>query len=165
MMTPFQAFDALLIAPFRLLPSPEAGFLLGSALLALASAALGQASKALVAHAHRVRRASQDGETKKRHELSIQAAQAGNKDAYLAQNHLAQEHYGNSLALSAGRGAALLWPGMIALAWLSWRFDGVAMPYLWDSAGPVTVFLPLYIAALWGLARLGPQKASNVWEP
>ena len=159
-MTPFEAIDALLIAPFRLLQNPEAGFLFGTAVLALGSAALGKACVALVAHAHRVRRATQEGETKKRHELSIQAAQAGNKDAYLAQNHLAQEAYGNTLALSAGRGAALLWPGMIALAWLSWRFDGVPLPYLWDSAGPAAWFLPLYIAALWGLARLARRHAA-----
>jgi len=158
-MTPFQAFDALLIAPFRLLPNPEAGFVFGIAVLAVASAALGQASKALVAHAQRVRRTRVEGETKKRHDLSIQAAQAGNKDAYQAQNQLAQEAYGDSLALSAGRAAALLWPGMIALAWLSWRFDAVPMPFLWDSAGPASYFLPPYIAALWGLARLNHKPA------
>ncbi len=155
-MTPFQAFDALLIAPFRLLPSPEAGFYFGVCVLALASATLGQACKALVAFANRVRSKSEDVEIKRRSELSVQAAQAGNKEAYLAQNHLAQEHYGNSMALAAGRGAALLWPGMVVLAWLAWRFDGVPLPYLWDSAGTFTAFLPPYIAALWALSRLKP---------
>ncbi len=157
-MTPFQAFDALLIAPFRLLPSPEAGFLFGVLVLALASAALGRASQALVARAQRIRRARVDGETKHRSDLSIQAAQAGNREAYLAQNQMAQEAYGDSMALAAGRGAALLWPGMIALAWLTWRFDAVPLPWLWDSAGPATYFLPLYIIALWALARLAKSK-------
>ncbi|OGR34267.1 MAG: hypothetical protein A2051_11155 [Desulfovibrionales bacterium GWA2_65_9] len=163
-MTPFQAVDALLIAPFRVLPNPEAGFYFGVCVLALGSAALGWASKALVAHAHRVRRTREDGEAKRRSELSFQALKMNNKDAYLAQNHLAQEHYGNALALSAGRGAALLWPGMIVLAWLSWRFEGVSMPYLWDSAGTVSVFLPPYIAALWALSRLDP-KPTNPYAP
>ncbi|MBU1230355.1 MAG: hypothetical protein KKA55_09955 [Proteobacteria bacterium] len=158
-MTPFQVFDAILIAPFRLLPGPEAGFYFGVCVLALGSALLGWASKSLVAFAHRVRRKSEDGEARRRSELSFKALQMNDKDAYLAQNNLAQEHYGNSLALSAGRGAALLWPGMIVLAWLSWRFEGVGMPYLWDSAGPVSVFLPPYIAALLGLSRLNPRPA------
>ena len=160
-MTPFQIFDALLIAPFRLLPSPEAGLYFGVAVLALGSAALGQLSQALVAHANRVRRAREDGEAKRRSDLSIQAAQAGNKAAYLAQNNLAQEHYGNSLALAAGRGAALLWPGMMVLAWLAWRFEDVPMPFLWNSAGPVTVFFPPYLAALWALSRWNKKDASG----
>ncbi|MHC1700913.1 MAG: hypothetical protein AB9900_08030 [Humidesulfovibrio sp.] len=163
-MTPFQAVDALLIAPFRVLPNPEAGFYFGVCVLAVACAALGRASKALVAHAHRVRRAREDGEAKRRSELSFQALKMNDKPAYLTQNQLAQEHYGNSLALSAGRGAALLWPGMMVLAWLTWRFEGVPMPWLWDSAGPVTAFLPPYIAALWALSRLDPKPA-NPYAP
>jgi len=160
-MTPFQALDALLIAPFRLLPGPEAGFLFGVCVLAVAAAALALVSVALVARTQRARRDRVDAETKKRHDLSVQAAQAGDKTAYLAQNQLAQESYGNSLALSAGRGAALLWPGAAALTWLDWRFDGVPMPLLWDSAGPAYVFIPLYVLALWGLARLARKEVSG----
>jgi hypothetical protein len=159
-MTPFQAVDNFLILPFRVFQNPEAGFYFGITVLALGSALLGWASKALVAHANRVRRTSEDGEARRRSELSFQALRMRDKEAYLAQNHLAQEHYGNSLALSAGRGAALLWPGIIALAWLSIRFEGVSAPYLWASAGPATVFFPPYIIALWALSRINP-KPSN----
>lgn len=164
-MTPFQAVDNFLIAPFRVLPNPEAGFYFGIIVLALGSALLGWASKSLVAYAHRVRRKREDGEAIRRSELSFQALKMNNKDAYLAQNHLAQEHYGNSLALSAGRGAALLWPGMICLAWLSWRFEGVSMPWLWDSAGLASAFLPPYIIALWALSRLSPKTPSSPFTP
>lgn len=153
-MTPFEFVDALLIAPFRLLPSPGAAFYFGTVFLAAASAALGLGCKALVARSQRAKRERVDGETAKRAALSAQAAQAGDRAAYLAQNNLAQEAYGDSMALAAGRGAALLWPGMLTLAWLYWRFDGVAMPYLWESAGPATVFLPPHIAALLFFSRL-----------
>lgn len=159
-MTPFQAVDSFLIIPFRVFQNPEAGFYFGITVLALGSALIGWGSKALVAYANRVRRKSEDGEAQRRSELSFQALKMQDKEAYLAQNHLAQEHYGNSLALSAGRGAALLWPGIIALAWLSIRFEGVPAPYLWASAGPVTVFFPPYILALCALSRLNP-KPSN----
>lgn len=156
--TPFAILDSVLIAPFRLLPQPEAAFLLGILVLALACAALGRAGYALVARAQRTRWNSQDAETKRRQELSIQAAQAGDKAAYLAQNHLAQEAYGNTMALSAGRAAALLWPACAVLTWLYWRFEDVPMPLLWESAGPGYYFLPAYAAVLWLHARLTRAK-------
>ena len=159
-MTPFQVVDAFLITPFRVFANPEAAFYFGIVVLALGSAGLGQACKALVAFANRTRRTSEDGEAKRRSELSFQALQMNNKDAYLTQNNLAQEHYGNSLALAAGRGAALLWPGIIALAWLAIRFEGVPAPFLWASAGPVTVFFPPYILALWAFSRLNPSPSN-----
>jgi hypothetical protein len=156
-------FDALLIAPFRLLPNPQAAFYLGVLLLALASTALGKACAALVARAHRTRYQRVEGEVKHHSELSFRALQQNDKKAYLLQNTLAQEAYGDSMALSAGRAAALLWPGMIALAWLCWRFEGVPMPYLWASAGPASVFFPPYIAALWIVSRYGKKpKASTL---
>lgn len=164
-MTPFDAIDALLVAPFRLPGPPEAGFVFGICVLALASAALGLAGKALVARAHRTRRQREEGEVKRRSDLSVQAAQAGNKAAYLAQNNLAQEAYGNTLALSAGRAAALLWPGCAVLTWLSWRFDDVPMPFLWASAGPVAFFLPAFLLALWGLDRLLRNKNAAPPQP
>jgi hypothetical protein len=159
-MTPFEIVDSLLVAPYRLLETPEAAFYFGTFFQAVASAALGLGCKALVARSQRAKREHADGETARRAELSAQAAQAGNKAAYMAQNNLAQEAYGDSMALAAGRGAALLWPGMLTLAWLYWRFEGVAIPYLWNGAGPATVFLPPHIAALWGISRLMREKKS-----
>lgn len=164
-MTPFQAVDNFLVIPFRVFSHPEAGFYFGILVLALCSAVLGWGSKALVARVQRKRRTQEDGEATRRSELSFQALQMQDKQAYLAQNHLAQEHYGNSLALAAGRGAALLWPGIIALAWLSIRFEGVPAPYLWSSAGPVTAFFPPYILALWALSRLGPKTPRSPYTP
>lgn len=158
-MTPFALADAMLIVPFRLLPWPEAGFYFGVLVLAIVSALLGRACSALVAYAHRSRRQQVEGETKHRADMSVEAAQRGNKEAYLVQNTLAQEAYGSSMALAAGRAAALLWPGMMTLAWLAWRFEGVPMPGLWESAGPVTAFLPPFIAALWAQSRLWKAKA------
>lgn len=153
-MTPFLALDALLIAPFRLFSQPEAAFFFGIATLALGCAILGKACAALVARAQRTRWNRQDADTKKHQELSFEALRQGNKKAYQTQNMLAQEAYGNTMALSAGRAAALLWPACAVLTWLYWRFDGVPMPYLWAEAGPATYFLPAFIAAIFGLSRL-----------
>ena len=107
------ACDAVLIAPFRLPASPEAGFFVGVAVLALGSAAAGRGCMALVAWLHRVRRAESDREMARRTELSTLALKAGDKAAYLVQNRLAKDAYGTHAALAAARGAALLWPGAV----------------------------------------------------
>jgi hypothetical protein len=145
--------DAILIAPFRLPASPEAGFFLGLAVLALGSAGAGRACMALVAWMHRVRRGESDREMARRTELSTLALKAGDKEAYLVQNRLAKDAYGTYAALAAARGAALLWPGAVALGWLSWRFADVPLPFLGDSLGPTTYFLPAYVLAQWLLGR------------
>lgn len=152
-MTPFDILDALLIAPFRLFGPPAAGFLFGELFLAFVGAALGRGTDALVARSQRARRDEQERETSRRSELSEQALRQGDKKAYLVQNDLAQQAYGNTLALAAGRGAALLWPACALLAWLSWRFDDAPMPLLWSSAGPAWYFIPFYAGALWLLGR------------
>jgi len=153
-MTPFQALDALLITPFRLFNQPDAAFLFGVLAVAVLGAAIGRIGAALVDHSQRSRRVQQEGEAEKRSELSVQALQEGDKKAYLAQNHLAQEAYGNTLAMAAGHGAALLWPACAMLTWLSWRFEDAPMPFLWRSAGPGWYFIPLYAAALWAIGRI-----------
>jgi hypothetical protein len=150
----FLAVDALCIAPFRLCADPGTGFFLGITVLAAASAGLGRLCLSLLARLHRARRDREEGEARKHHELSLLALRAGNKPAYLASNRLAEEAYGNAMALSAGRAAALLWPGCAALAWAYWRFAGVPLPLVGESAGPAVFFLPPYLLAQWGLARL-----------
>lgn len=157
-MTPFSLLNSLLIAPFRAFSNPEAAFFFGMVVLALGCAVLGQLGAALVAYAQRVRWAKEDAETKHRQELSFEALRQGDKKAYNAQNMLAQEAYTNTMALSAGRAAATLWPACAVLTWLYWRFEGVPMPYLWAEAGPATVFLPLYIGALLAITRLRRAK-------
>lgn len=156
----FLAVDALLVAPFRLVSDPTLGFLLGLAVLAVASAGLGRLCLAGLARLHRARRDREEGETQKQHELSLLALQAKDKAAYQASNRLAQEAYGNAMALAAGRAAALLWPACAALAWACWRFAGVPLPLVGTSAGPAAFFIPLYLLAQWGLSRLTPKSRS-----
>lgn len=157
-MTPFSLLNSLLIAPFHAFSHPETAFFFGMVVLALGCAVLGLLGAALVAYAQRVRWAKEDAETRHRQELSFEALRQGDKKAYNAQNMLAQEAYTNTMALSAGRAAATLWPACAVLTWLYWRFEGVPMPYLWAEAGPATVFLPLYIGALVGITRLRRAK-------
>lgn len=151
----FLVIDAILIAPFRWLDASWAGFFCGLALLALGSALLGRACAAAVDRVQRTKRRTEDAAVKHHQDLSYSALAANDRTAYLAANHLAQEAYGNSMALAAGRAAALIWPALLVLAWASWRFAGVPLPLVGESAGPAVFFLPLYMTALWGVSRLG----------
>lgn len=153
-----EACDFLLILPFRLVPSPEAGFLLGTAVLALLSAAAGRLCLAAVARMQRIRRADNDQELARRQELSFLALKSGDKEAYLAQNRLAKDAYGLHMALASCRGAGLIWPGVAALGWLSWRFGDVDLPLSGGLLGPVAYFLPAYIAWHWAFGRLARRR-------
>jgi hypothetical protein len=157
----FLVLDAALIAPFRLFADARAGFACGIFVLALASALLGRACAAGVAKAHRAKRERQDAEIKRHQDLSFSALAAKDRTVYLAANHLAQEAYGNSMALAAGRAAALIWPALLVLAWASWRFSGVPLPLVGESAGPAVFFLPAYLLVQWGLSRLRRARAGN----
>ena len=150
----FLVIDAILVAPFRWFGNAQAGFFCGLAVLAVTCAVLGRACAAGVARVHQTKREGQDAEIKRHQDLSFSALAAKDRTTYLAANHLAQEAYGNSMALAAGRAAALIWPALLVLAWAGWRFAGVPLPLVGDSAGPAVFFLPLYVAALWGLSRL-----------
>jgi hypothetical protein len=153
----FLAADALLVASFRLCADPEIGFCVGMTVLAVASALLGRLCLMALARIQRARRDREEGEATKHHNLSLRALQARDKTAYLASNRLAQEAYGNAMALAAGRAAAVLWPACAALAWAYWRFGGVPLPLVGEAAGPAVFFIPLYLLAQWGLARLCPR--------
>ncbi len=156
-----QAFflvDAALIAPFRLFADPGIGFACGMTVLALASALLGRLGAASLGRLQRARREREEGETRRHHELSIEAVKAGDRAAYLAANRLARDAYGNTMALAAGRAAALLWPPCAALAWAYWRFAGVPLPLVGEAVGPVAFFLPPHILAHWLLARCGRRR-------
>lgn len=149
----FLGLDALLIAPFRLAADARVGFACGIFALALGSALAGRACAALLDRVQRAKRRRQEAEIKRHQDMSFSALAAKDRETYLAANHLAQEAYGNAMALAAGRAAAMLWPALLALAWASWRFSGVPLPLVGESAGPAVFFLPAYLVFQWGLGR------------
>lgn len=150
----FLCIDAALVAPFRWFDDSGAGFVCGMVALAVGSTLLGRACAAGVDRVQRARRNRQDAAIKRHQDLSFSALAAKDRAAYLAANRLAQEAYGNAMALSAGRAAALIWPACLVLAWASWRFSGVPLPLVGESAGPAVFFIPLYLAAQWAVSRV-----------
>jgi hypothetical protein len=143
--------DSFLIAPYRWLHDPVLGWLLGTLFVALWATLLGEITLALAFRVNRFRVQETSQEMTKRHNQSINALKAGDKDSYKAINKLANEAYGKNFFLQLAMASASLWPVAFALAWLNTRFSEIAFPLPFSlprSGNTVSypfVFIPLYI--------------------
>jgi len=159
----FLVLDAWLIAPFRWLQWSQASFVLGTFLLAVYCVAVGQICLWGINVIQRRRREKYDAETQKRTELAMQALMAKDKEAYLAQNTLAKDAYGNSMSLAVGRMTASLWPALLALAWMDLRFRDVPLelPVSLPLIG-ATVYYPFYFVLIYIFVRLGFARLKRI---
>jgi len=150
----FIVLDNWLIAPFRWIDSPELGLMLGILVLALQSVILGHVCMALMSKSQYAVRLKHETEAARRSALAIEALELQDKNAYLAQNTLAKDAYGHSMALAVGRVTASLCPAVGALAWLDLRFRGLplALPFPIPGLGE-TVLYPFYFIPAYFLMR------------
>lgn len=140
--------DAFLIAPFRLFGGNHVGMWLGSAILSLYCTIIGEYFSAGLYCLHNRYFDGMKDNMVRYHNLSVDALRAGNKEAYLAANKLAQEDFGKSFFAQATIGFSSLWPVPFALAWMSPRFEGIqlySIPGANINVGYVFVLLTLYI--------------------
>ena len=146
--TVFEFIDSLLIAPYRLLGNPIAGFYGGTLVLAILCLLLGRLSYDLVWLFNRSHYDKEETEMTRMHNLSVAAIESGDKTAYKAANREANEAFGKSFFAGAALFSVSIWPLPFALAWLSIRFDGVDIP-LWPGHGVRynAIFLGLYLIA------------------
>ncbi len=148
----FLMLDAWMIAPFRWVSPAEAGFIVGTFALAVQSDLTGRLCLLFMNKIQRHLRDAYDREILDRQTLSFRAAQAKDKTAYLAQNDLAQEAYGKSMALAVGRFCARFWPAVMALAWMKSRFSDtpLSIPLKYTDTplnlSYTAVFLVLFIS-------------------
>lgn len=124
----FLWLDPYLIWFFRLTGDALVDFFLGTAVMAFLALMLGKMSAALVLAASRRHTRKLADEAKKYHDLSIQALQAGERATYEAANKLANEAFGRSFFLGVAQSAAFFWPVGLVLAWMQYRFFGLAFP-------------------------------------
>ncbi|MCF8032027.1 MAG: hypothetical protein K9K66_11575 [Desulfarculaceae bacterium] len=149
--------DPILIAPYRWLGDPVAGWWLGTAVLCLWCTILGEATLGLVhwfnhEHIEREKRLMLEGQDK-----SWEALRSGNKLAYKGFNDQANDSFGKSFFMGVAMGSSSLWPAFLAMAWLTWRFGQVEVPLPltpW-SINFAAGFIPMYIAmrVLWILGK------------
>lgn len=145
-------FDPWFIAPFRWLPSPTAGFVLGTVILCLYCFILGDLSAILVTFLNRkfIRKIQKNMD--RNHTLSETALKMGDKASYKAVNRQALEAFGHSFSLGAAIFCVSIWPMPFALAWMDHRFSdaplelSMKIPFLGNSVHYFASFLLLYIA-------------------
>ena len=151
-MPPFFLWvDPYLIRLFRLTDVAAANFVIGTAVMAFLALVLGKLSAALVLAAGRHYSLPLAQKAKKYQDLSIQALQAGDRPAYEAANKLANDAFSKTFFLGVAQSAAFFWPVGLVLAWMQYRFLGLAfpIPLLGWSVGYIGVFIPIYLAVWW----------------
>ncbi len=147
----FLWLDPYLIRFFRLTDLAAVNFFIGTAVMAFLALLAGKISAALVLTAGRRYSLRLADEAKKYQDLSIQALKVGDRPAYEAGNKLANEAFSKSFFLGVAQSAAFFWPVGLVLAWMQYRFLGLAfpIPVIGWSVGYIGIFIPLYIAAWW----------------
>jgi hypothetical protein len=147
----FLWLDPYLIWFFRLTDHAAVNFFIGTAVMAFLALLLGKLGSAAVLTAGRHYSLRLSDEAKKYQDLSIQALKAGDRPAYEAGNQLANEAFGKSFYLGVAQSAAFFWPVGLVLAWMQYRFLGLAfpIPVIGCSVGYIGIFIPLYIAGWW----------------
>ena len=149
--------DAIFIAPFRWPANPLLGMWLGSAFLASYAVLVGEAVGAVLFFLHQRYYNTLQDDVVRYHNISVQALHSGNKDAYLAANTVAQEHFGKSFFAQASIGMSTLLPLPFVLAWMALRFEGITLhiiPVFNRPVGYVFILLTLYLVMRIMFSRL-----------
>ena len=153
----FILLDAFLIAPFRLPGSALAGMLLGTACLCVLCVLIGELSATGLFLANRRYHTGLRKNMVDKHNSSVNAIQAGDKDSFLAINRLAHESFGKYFFAQAAIGTASLWPLPFALGWMSERFEGLELfplPFTDRQAGYVFLCILMYIVLRLAFSRI-----------
>jgi hypothetical protein len=151
-----QFIDHYLILLYRLTGHAGVDFVLGTFILAIICLVLGEFTIFLVFLITRRRILEKTAEADRYQNLSMEALKAGNKEAYLAANQLANEAFGHSFFQQAALSAAFLWPVCFALAWMQYRFLEVDFPIPgtdW-SLGFIGPFIIIYVVAYFLVKRV-----------
>lgn len=163
MMT-FSSFaDRVLIRPYQLFDDPAYAFWFGTLCLALLCVVVGRLTGALLYRLNKPYYEKENAELERVHDLSIRAANMGDKETFKAVNRLANESFGKNFFAGAALFSATLWPLPFALHWLSGRFEGIPVHVLPNGMefGYVFVMFACYIvvrfAGAW-LTRKRPRK-------
>ncbi len=149
MHTFYLALDPYLIWSYRITNDSGVGFVIGTFVLACICLLIGEITVTLAVLFARKRLVEKTAEAEKYNDLSIEALQAGDKEAYQAANKLAKDAFGHTFFQQMALSSAFLWPVFFALAWMQYRFLDVEvpLPLIPWSLGYIGVFILLYVLA------------------
>ena len=148
--------DTCLWPFFQLTGFPSLDGPIGTFVLALLVAVVGEFTISLVFLANRKHLNRLNRNLQKYSELSQEALELGDQHIYKAMNQHANDAYGHVFFNKFGLSAAALWPAFFALDWMQPHFSqtGVAIPGYPAGANYVVVFLCGYILARIVFGRL-----------
>ncbi|MFH1058813.1 MAG: hypothetical protein V1797_09075 [Pseudomonadota bacterium] len=159
-MDPLEQFvaclDPVLIAPYRWPADPIWGWWLGTLVLALWCALLGELTAGVIYRVnHRYLREHNQNMLARNREAR-DALRAGDRQGYKALNKKANDAFGRAFFLQMAMGSASLWPAFLAVAWLQARFEGLSLsPFgLGLGVNYLVGFLLCYLAVRLGLMRI-----------
>lgn len=156
--------DDALMPLFRYPDNPLSGYYLGTFVLALASVIIGEYSMAIALRLNRDMIGNDNSRMNHFHDLSVKALNAGDKAAFTACNSFANEAYGKNFFNHIALSAASLWPLLIALGWMQYRFAGIEinLPFTSEffSLGYLSSFIMCYVFARF---VTGKFKRSFFW--
>jgi len=141
--------DPYLIWFYRLTGRAEVDFFLGTLAVASITLLVGEFTSWLASLVVKRRFTEVTDEAKKYHELSLEALKAGDRPAYEAANHMANEVFSKSFFMQMALSATFFWPVFFALGWMQYRFLELEFPIPgtgW-SLGFIGIFIIIYISA------------------
>jgi hypothetical protein len=141
--------DPVLIHPYRWFDSPTLSWWIGTFIVSLWAAAIGEVTLLIVNRVNRKFVKERMDETAMYQDRSINALKSGDKKAYKQINKLANEAFGKSFFLMIAMGMASLWPAFFAAAWLQKRFGDIRFPFpiMAEGLNFVPYFIVCYILA------------------
>ena len=157
--------DPVLVLPFRVIPHPEAGYILGMGCVALMAVILGLVTLSLANTLHARRLKKYQDQMQHYHTLSEQALSTGSKETFKAVNRQGHEAFGYYFSLSGALFVASLWPVPIVFAWMQLRFGSISpelpftLPFFGNQPSMVFWFILFYIPL-----RMFSSKTITRWQ-
>lgn len=145
--------DRHFIIFYRATGNPLLDYLIGTFVLTLISAALGEVSALVLQKANRRHMEKLDMELSEKHSMSLLAKREGDYAGYKSLNSEANDAFGRVFFNMFTFSAASLWPAFFVLAWMQSRFIGIefplpfSLPLLGESVGYVFTFFLCYVLA------------------
>lgn len=140
--------DQIFMYPYQILDNTLLAFWFGTSCLALFCVILGKITSTILYRLNQSYHEKENNELSRLHELSIKAANTGDKELFKDVNRLAQESFGKNFFLGATLFTASIWPLPFALSWMSKHFAGITIhtiPWFDKELGYIFVMFSSYI--------------------
>lgn len=156
--------DSLLIFLYRITGYAPVDYFLGTFLLSLLCALLGEITLTFAIRFNKRYIDELNHEAARKERLSIEAYSNGDEKSYRALNKLATDVWSRKFFTMAAYSAGMLWPLPFALGWMQTRFQSVEFPVMFpldllvgEFVGYSFTFIPFYV-----LSRILSSKMKNL---